>query len=1022
MSTILIHLSDFHNKNGIYENHPVVVDSFFEDLKKQLELLSIKQIFLVFSGDIANSADNDEQYEGFFKLFNEKLTELGIPVENRICVPGNHDLSRQYVQANQVMHEAVVSQKLNETQFNDFILAPNILINKFSNYLKFQNRFAKYGLTDQQITGVGWSLTDNIGIYCLNSALCSSGGLELDGKVLKDERRLRVDTRSLYKWIQETKASCKILVMHHPLYWLDEANEKELKTILNKHFKLRLFGHVHEQDSLHSMNAEKSLIECCAPALFSKKQDQLGYSLFVIDETFGVREIIYRQWTKFQSFVTGANFSNTENGKLSYHENLFNRIQPVVQNGQDLVHKYYYNKLNKALISFSGQPKIWVEPIIKTKPELEKDEASIQPIDINKLILNPVSTIINADPQFGLTCLAHHIVLKAWEKNSLWLYLDVSEMKAGTVKEYVASELGEIGLSMSEVKCVVVDSVGSLVKDSWKIVTKIINHFPALPIICMRTLDSNIFSKEVTLTPDLSINFEHCYLWTLSRNLIRSIVTDYNNQIHVADEDVVITKIVADLEMLNLHRTPLNCLTLLKVSEVDFDESPVNRSEMIKRVLFLLFNTDDLPGYKIRPDLKDCEFVLGYFCEKLLKSNNNIFTKNDFLSSLNTCCKEAFIELETNNVFDILNENNIIVSRDGQFAFKFSFWIYYFAAVRMHHDDAFAKYMLSDQRYSSLPELIEFYTGIDRRRDDAIAVLTQDLIKNRLIVEAKCGFPKNMDPYQFAQWAPSELTLAKMKSEIGEGIKGSNLPSEIKDKFADQNYDSSRPYDQSVAILTHQSLTSLMQTIRSSAKALRNSDYVKPIIKRALLEEILKAWEQLTMVLLVVAPILADKGEAVFEGASFVLDGNFGETVQQRAMSILLEIPGNVVKWSKDDLNSQKMGPLFLDVFANESVQIRRHELSLLLISQKPNGWRDSIQNYIADIPKNSFYLLDVYRALRTQYRYSFVSNKTLKDIEYLIKMSITKHVTGDKNPGVKLVEKTIPRLTGEPIIPVREV
>jgi hypothetical protein len=71
--------------------------------------------------------------------------------------------------------------------------------------------------------------------------------------------------------------------------------------------------------------------------------------------------------------------------------------------------------------------------------------------------------------------------------------------------------------------------------------------------------------------------------------------------------------------VLNLHRTPLNCLTLLKVSEIDFDESPVNRSEMIKRVLFLLFNIDDVPTYKTRPDLKDCEYVLGYFCEHLIR-------------------------------------------------------------------------------------------------------------------------------------------------------------------------------------------------------------------------------------------------------------------------------------------------------------------------------------------------------------------------------------------------------------------
>ncbi|MDI9334612.1 MAG: metallophosphoesterase [Cytophagales bacterium] len=1024
MAVAIVHLSDFHNVIGRSEGHAVVVDELFADLKNQLELIAAESVFVAFSGDIAQAGDSEPQYTDFLNVFDKKLIELGIPKTHRICVPGNHDLSRNLVKDKLVVHEGVVSQNLAEKEFNDFVLnAPNVLTEKFSNYLAFQEKFCSFGVGALAPSGAGWDLTKDVGVYCLNTALCSSGGLFKGEIEIPDKRRLGIDTRTLHNWLQNSKAKWKILVMHHPLHWLTESAQRELKVLLNKHFSVRLYGHEHEQESLHSISAGKSLIECCSPALYSSKHDLLGYSIMVIDESSGPRELVYRQWTKNQSFVSGVSFSNTDNGRVLFQDYSVSHKSTTNSSDNDPVLKYFSKRLDAALVSFSGQPRVWVEPVLKTKPEVERDEQSIAPVNLMSLIEAPISSLVHALPQFGLTCLSYYLVKTAWEqRGDLWLYFDASELKPGTVKETTARELSEVGLAHSQVRCLVIDTVSPSGKDVWKIVRKLSEHFPSVPIICMYTVDPATLHSDQKTHPEIGVTFQSLYLWTLSRDLIRGIVTEYNDQLEIGDDNDVMTKIVADLEMLNLHRTPLNCLTLLKVSEVDFDSSPVNRSEMIKRILFLLFNAQSIPSYKARPDLKDCEYVLGHFCASLLEKGVFTFSRDYFIASLQKCCRDGYIDLEVQVVFDILSANNILVPRDGKFAFKFSFWIYYFAALRMHHEPSFATYMLSDFKYAGMPEVVEFYTGIDRQREDAVKSLTKDLETIRLQIDEKCGFPKNMDPYRLAQWQPTEEALAKMTDEIEVGIQDSNLPSEIKDHFADRDYDPKRPYDQSISVLAEQTITCLMQTLRAASKALRNSDYVAPIYKRALLEEILQCWEQLTMVLLVVMPVLAEKGQALFDGVNFVLDGNFGSTPKERVIGILMEIPVNVVGWSRDDLHSQKMGPLFLDVFSKEPIELRKHELALLLIAQKPRGWHDAIQAYIASIHKNSFYLLSVYRALRTQYRYSYVSNTTLKEIAHLIQMSITKHLTGAKDPGVKLIAKTMPQLKGDPAIPPREV
>jgi hypothetical protein len=199
----------------------------------------------------------------------------------------------------------------------------------------------------------------------------------------------------------------------------------------------------------------------------------------------------------------------------------------------------------------------------------------------------------------------------------------------------------------------------------------------------------------------------------------------------------------------------------------------------------------------------------------------------------------------------------------------------------------------------------------------------------------------------------------------------------------------------------------LMNTLRAGARALRNSDYVTPQLKRQLLQEILASWEFVTKVVLIIMPILAEKGHATYDGAGFVLLGNFGDTPEKRAIKIIEEIPNNVISWFEDDIFSQKMGPLLFDQLNSPNISdIAKHELVLLLISQRPREWDKQVYRYITSIARNSFYLFDIYKALRTQYQYAFASTQTLLSIEHLIKMVAAKHLTGEKSPKEKTLKK----------------
>ena len=636
----------------------------------------------------------------------------------------------------------------------------------------------------------------------------------------------------------------------------------------------------------------------------------------------------------------------------SYEDSKSDSTKQNVQN--ELLRAKFQERLNNALQTFSSQPKIWVEPILSNTNEISQnaDENYTKRIDISEIIDAPESVIIMAPPQFGLTCLAHYIVLQAWEKGNFILYIDSHKTKSHNVHNTIVRETELLGLKLSDVKAVILDSWKSYELDSLKKLKNLSDSYKEIPIIVMHTIDDAKFLKE---THDVKIDrdFKHLFLLALPRTQIRKVVSEYNKVKEIGMEDKVLTKVITDLEVLNIHRTPMNCLTLLKVSEKYFDESPINRTDMIEKILFVLFNMDGIPRYRTKPDLKDCEFVLGRYCENLIRNEKYNFTRDEFLKEIKAYCEEKLIDLEVDIVFDVLFLNHIIIRQEFDYGFRSSYWIYYFAARRMHNNEEFAKHIFSTKKYISFPEIIEFYTGIDRNKLDALETLTKDIRETCDIVNSKVRIAGDMNIFSLIRWQPTEEQIQTAQNQLSENVLNSGLPEDIKDQHADRNYNQIKPYNQSIqAFFAEYSLYNLMQNIKASSRALRNSDYVQPEAKRDMLTEILRSWEQISNVLLALTPILADKGQADFDGHSFTLYGDFGDSFETRLNRIIQVNMTNVVGYFKDDIYSSKIAPLLYERFNNESNPNKKHQLALLLIFCRPREWRKQIQNYIVSLQK----------------------------------------------------------------------
>lgn len=671
------------------------------------------------------------------------------------------------------------------------------------------------------------------------------------------------------------------------------------------------------------------------------------------------------------------------------------------------------NDLEKSLQLYSSQEPVWVEPqLFNIEESTDINKAKAIKFEIQDIIENPMNIEIYSRQQYGSTCLAYYLVQEAWlaDEQTYWLYLNINQLKPKGVKNIVKRKLKKLQLKIEDVGCIVLDELTNGTKNVDVIFQELDGVFCDIPIILMRkTVDNSLLENKVNI--ETNRNFSACHLWSLPRFIIRDLIKQYNNQKFIEDENKVVNKVIADLEVINIPRTPQNCLTLLKISETNFDHSPVNRAEMIHRVLTLLFNFDHIPSYKTKPDLIDVEHILGYLCEKIIREKSYYFSQKSFSDLLSEYCNANELDVDVSVIFDVLCNNSILIAQDNQFHFKFSFWVYYFSAHRMLHDDTFRQFVLDDCSYLSYPEIIEFYSGIDRQRNDLLECLINDIKTIKSTVIEKCGLPENFNIFDHAQWLPSEEQIKELNEEIATGVLDSNLPTEIKDNFADRGYNPRKPLNQGIgSILKEYSVLRMMKSIGASSKALRNSSYVKVGFKHELLEEILAAWEELCKVLISIAPMLSEHGRATVEGASFTLYGDFGKEKMEIFQNIIKLIPTNINTWFGDDIYSEKIGTMLIKKAESEENKLYKHILNLIIINKRPSGWDEHIKNYIQQENKNSFYLMDIFENLQGLYQYSFASGGSLKKMKELIKLSLAKHIYGNEKKSARIKDDNIPK------------
>lgn len=1015
MNTIILYFSDIHLTGSKPENEGMVIKAFCEDVKQQLAHLQYNDVYVLIGGDLVQAADDMNSYHIFYDKILNKLMSYGISPEKIICVPGNHDCQRQWIIDHKETYGPVVNQSFTEDRFNNMVNEQSgaVFVEKFANYNSFVEQYLPN--VKQNLIGFSVEINEEWSLYCLNSALTSFAGYEWNEypQLKDDERRLNVDTRNLNDWVQKNSKK-KILMMHHPLPFMAEWVDNELNQLLRTDFDLLLTGHTHRQNILCNQVKGENYVWCQAPQLYTDKADKLGYCIIELENEH-VTRVIYREWfSSRNSFKKGLDFTDGEDGIVE--------IENTKQVVKDSIRLKLEERFRDTMAVYGDESLIWIDRYFSINRFDRAFTFNLKDLFTEDDIMETGKSLKIITPaQYGLTSFGWHFLLRLWkEKKEFGLFLDSNIVKANKIEKGIKRQLDTFGVSKEEVKWFVLDNWNLNNKDAKQILSYMQEEYKDIPLLLLCPMleksfvdNESISQQEFSIAPIFMAPMQLCQL--------RNMVAVYNKKHRIGEEEIVLKRLNDDIQNFNMHRTPLNCISLLEVFSNSFDENPVNRTAMIERLLRIIFENEEIPSYKSLPDVKDCEFAIGYYCEQMIRNEQYYFRSKHFYNQVSDFCKQQKITLDINYLFSILLNNQIICQYDNDlYGFRFAFWVYYFAAMRMTKSQDFANFILDKENYAHYPEMLEFYTGSDRTRNDAAEIVIEDIKKVTATVHDKVGLPDKMNPLQQLRLNITDEQATKVIEKLDTHLKQSKLPTNIKDALDDSCYNPSTPFHQDVRkVWENYSVNYLQEMIGIASKVLRNSDYILPENKVKLFDAITDAWLNTIRVVYLMAPVLAMEGKAGYDDFRLHLDNGFDTQSgdkRQLLIDIISAIPHNIVIWYKDNIYSSKLADLLYEKIGKESNPVIKHVLINLVIYEQPEHWEGVVEKYMGKIDKRSFYFGDTLSSLRIMYAKGAMSDNNIAKTKMLILLGYTKLASKDDKMNHSMIKNLAPD-----ILPQRE-
>lgn len=746
----ILHISDLHMEEKKQVDIRIVLNALFADLEKLKAEEGLKIDFVCFTGDLIKAGeDADSQLSLALNKFIDPLLELlKLNYSQFFIIPGNHDVDRKKVDS--ILEGGLqlhLSSRDKVNAFLDHELASMHIARLDAFYqfrdIHFSGDAKKVGLALIHKRQHG---NARIGFACLDSAWRSSGD--------KDKLQLIVGERQVDLAFESlTDCDVKIALLHHPLSWLAEHDQRAVRDVLWK-FDVVLTGHEHDLEEHEMIVDGNTTMYCACGSLFSGRGPFNGYSIIRTSALSKTGTIFAREYFDGRRRAFGAAERLFEQGKkdfsLKQGNSTIDRVRQYTNCLSERMGEYIGETLMSQMVDDTapkGIDGVYIPPSLSTTSEYTKErmQGDDSTRNLDNILSHKKNFVFIGKKEIGKTTMLHYIALKQVRNYSTGeaapFLIDAGQFgksKAPIIHammNYVheASKkkfhLGqnEMEQMLSEGVCMLLfDNVEVYNSGQVKIIKEFVEKYPNNQFVFV--VNENIFNAiEVDEIPNLGCKVDTWYIQTFDRQHVRALITKWFDGHEISVNDMLETT-MQYLTRVGLPRTPLIVSMFLAIYKRDQDYVPVNESSVMERFMEMVLEKLAPSETKVGTfDYRSKEKFLSELSWFMISKKQYPLPYDEFLDFTRSYFKIRGHSLSRSHFESLFFEKKVLVVNDGLVYFRYRSMLEYHVALKAIKDGEVLKYVLSDEQIFNSGGIIGFITGLERGRHDILTRLEECL-------------------------------------------------------------------------------------------------------------------------------------------------------------------------------------------------------------------------------------------------------------------------------------------------------
>jgi formylglycine-generating enzyme required for sulfatase activity/predicted phosphodiesterase len=268
MSVTWLHISDFHIRGGDTYESDLVLGSLIRSVRAFYEK-GRKPDLIFATGDIAHGGKAGE-YVQATSFFDALLDAVKLERCHLFVVPGNHDVDRE---ESEDLIPTLADEAASMAYFKKG--KPKLHItHKLGAFREwYDGYFDGIRIMPDDTTCCDGEVVEvsgkRIAVIPMNTALFSIGGGTGDFKKLVLGRRC---LQPAIESMKELKADLNLGILHHPLEWLADFEEENIKASLHGTLDILLRGHQHKTVAEHVTSGSGELLHIAAGASYNSRK------------------------------------------------------------------------------------------------------------------------------------------------------------------------------------------------------------------------------------------------------------------------------------------------------------------------------------------------------------------------------------------------------------------------------------------------------------------------------------------------------------------------------------------------------------------------------------------------------------------------------------------------------------------------------------------------------------------------------------------------------------------------------